>query len=118
MPESRTAKFLLMFLVFIVSSPLKSDSLRPDHFREANKISRTQEDRLAGLQPGKDTIETAHKRFGKDPGWQMDSNLVSWRDDCNNQGLFVSFESNGVIQTVRVGPPNGTLNADCNEKGY
>jgi hypothetical protein len=71
---------------------------------------------LAGLRPGKDSLQTAIHRFGR-AATQSDSGLAVWSDPCNHVLLEVNSSAGGVIQgaTAELGP-GGT--ADCVAKAF
>jgi hypothetical protein len=112
--SSVVAILLLLTLWPVVAPPTHASR------KEAENPKQVKEDALAGLRPGRDTIEKAYRRFGKDrvdQGQSTDSS-ISWRDVCNHQGLTVAIDSNGVIQEVIVGPEVGVTTADCDAKSY
>ena len=86
---------------------------------EKGNTKQTIENEIAGLRPGKDTVEKAYRRFHKDrvikdlspPGSAL------WMDNCNHQTLTVGFDAKGIIREVRIAPAP-VSNADCNPKAY
>lgn len=111
MQFSRAAAILILGLPVLVAIPCVGEA--PGRLRSETK--------LAGLQPGRDTLETAYKRFGKDTVDQGMSHLpalAAWRNPCTNQELAVTDDANGVIQELVVQPPLGASNVDCTRKSY
>jgi hypothetical protein len=74
---------------------------------------------IAGLRPGKDTIEKAYRRFHKDRVIKELSPPSSalWMDNCNHQMLTVGFDPKGVIREVRI-EPAPVSNVDCSPRSY
>jgi hypothetical protein len=64
-------------------------------------LRRMNERTLAGLRPGKDTVDRAKSKY-KDPqlGKSVDT-WLSWIDSCRGQLLSVEKDSGGKIRTVR-----------------
>lgn len=83
----------------------------PRHFRE---------DRLAGLRPGRDSIEQAYRRFGKERADRTLSSAASpvWIDNCNHEQVIVQASSRQVINRITVTPTPGVTTADCDLKAY
>jgi hypothetical protein len=94
---------------------------RSSQISQHEKVSTKQtiENEIAGLHPGKDTIEKAYRRFHKDRVIKEFSSPGSalWMDPCNNQTLTVGFDAKGIIREVRIAPAPMS-NADCNPKAY
>jgi hypothetical protein len=84
---------------------------------KTTETKRVREEKLAGLRPGKDTVDQAYKHFGEGDAPKSDS-LLSWRDDCNHQQVSIAFDPRRIIESVTVERPPGTLNADCELKAY
>lgn len=78
------------------------------------------ETKLAGLRPGKDTIESADRRFekGNVNKFLADDSSSSWRDSCNYQELAVTVTPAGIIQSVAVHPATVSIDADCGLDQY
>jgi hypothetical protein len=59
---------------------------------------------LAGLQPGKDVLEKASKKFGKESniGAHDDPNAHTWRINCDLDDLVIEADTNGIIRDVTV----------------
>ncbi len=109
-----------ILILFLLALPLVvvSSANAGQEGTESTKLVR--EVTLAGLRPGKDAVESAYRRFGKE---NVDKHLstdttVSWRDECNHQELTVGIGPSGVIREVTVGPPIAVTDADCFQKAY
>jgi hypothetical protein len=74
---------------------------------------------LAGLRPGKDALDKASKRFGKEFAINApdEPNAHSWRINCSVDGLVVEAGSNGIIRNVTVSSHvPGRIGADCDDR--
>lgn len=83
----------------------------PRHFNEG---------KLAGLRPGRASIERAYRRFGKnhvDPVLSSAKSPV-WIDNCNHEQVTVHADSMGVINEITVAPARWVIDADCELKAY
>jgi hypothetical protein len=81
---------------------LADSVLASSHLGQASVTPhRTNESTLAGLRPGRDTVDRAKSRY-KDPqiGKPVDT-WFSWIDPCRGQLLSVEKDPKGKIQTVR-----------------
>ena len=117
-----TAVLLFISLLAIPSTAQDKESVDPRSSRMPEKEQRnskqTIEYKIAGLRPGRDTIETAYGRFRKDrvikdlstPGGAV------WIDPCNRQMLTVAFDPEGTIHEVSIEPY--PIDADCIISSY
>jgi hypothetical protein len=76
---------------------------------------------LAGLQPGKDALDKASKKFGKESNFKApdDPNAHSWLVNCPSDDLVIEADTNGIIRDVTVSCyPNRTdrIIVDCNDR--
>ncbi len=74
---------------------------------------------LAGLRPGKDSLEKASKKFGKESkiGAPDDSNAHSWPINCFVDDLEVEADPNGIIRNVTVSfNVTARIVADCDDR--
>ena len=74
--------------------------------------------KIAGLRPGRDTIERAYRRFHKS---RMVKELSAphsavWLDPCNHQMLTVAFDAKGIIRDITV--QRYPSEVDCAPKAY
>jgi len=85
----------------------------------AGRPKRVNELTLAGLQPGKDVLEKATKKFGKEFTINApdDPNAHCWRINCFVDGLIVEADPNGIIRNVTVSAnvPFRII-ADCDDR--
>jgi hypothetical protein len=75
---------------------------------------RTNELTLAGLRPGRDTLEKAARLNGK-PGTTSasDGSQTEWRDACRNAFLTVDTDGRNHVQVIRTGSRVGSGIVDC-----
>jgi hypothetical protein len=74
---------------------------------------------LAGLRPGKDSLEKASKKFGKESTIMApdDPNAHFWRINCFVDGLVVEADSSGMIRNVTVSANvPGRIVVDCDDR--
>jgi hypothetical protein len=76
---------------------------------------------LAGLQPGKDALDKASKKFGAEANIRAhdDPNAHSWRINCDLDDLAIEADTNGIIRDVTVSfYPNRTdrIVVDCDDR--
>jgi hypothetical protein len=76
---------------------------------------------LAGLRRGKDSLEKASKRFGKESkiGAPDDPNARSWPINCFVDDLEVEADPNGIIRNVTVSFSSnltGRIVVDCDDR--
>jgi hypothetical protein len=87
----------------------------------AGAPKRVNELTLAGLQPGKDVLEKAFKRFGAESKIRAvdDANAHSWHPGCPMDDLLVEAGPNGLIQNVTVSVSHLTdhMIVDCSDRG-
>lgn len=82
---------------------------------------KVEEDTLAGLRPGKDSIQRAYQRFGKESIGESPlggPGVVDVQDFCTHQELFLTLDSSGLIQEVAVGHELADTDADCTPHSY
>jgi hypothetical protein len=104
------ALLLPISLLLVCSIAQDRDSVGPHSSQipedEKGRAKRVIEHKVAGLRPGKDTIENAYSRFHKDhvvkelspPGSAV------WMDPCTRQKLTVAFDPKGTIREIRIEP--------------
>jgi hypothetical protein len=66
--------------------------------------TRANELTLAGLRPGRDTLDAARKLYGE-TGLRTDDSdphTLTWTDPCRQRSLHIEADDNGVIQTIAV----------------
>jgi hypothetical protein len=66
--------------------------------RRANELT------LAGLRPGRDTVDAARKLYGE-TGLRVDDSdphTLTWMDPCRQRSLHIEADDKGVIQTIAV----------------
>lgn len=88
---------------------------------DGNVSKQIKEDTLAGLRPGKDTIERAYRRFGKErvrTSMSGDPGSVEVRESCNHEELTLTLNSSSVIEKATVGSEIGVANVDCTSQSY
>jgi hypothetical protein len=76
---------------------------------------------LAGLRPGKDSMEKASKKFGKEPNFRAPDapNVHSWPINCFVDKLEVEADPNGIIRSVTVSFSSnlaGGIVVDCADR--
>jgi|SRR5215470_16281923 len=77
---------------------------------------RINELKLAGLQPGRDSLEKAerlYKGLGDSP--KPEGETV-WDDVCRKTSLFISYDGKRKIETIRLSRMAGSTDADCFDK--
>jgi len=72
---------------------------------------------IAGLRPGRDTLDKAYRRFHKDRVELSSPGLALWVDECNHQKLTVVFDTKDIIREVRIEPDFVSM-ADCLPRAY
>jgi hypothetical protein len=76
---------------------------------------------LAGLQPGKDALDKASKKFGKDSNTKAsdDPNAHSWLVNCPSDDLVIEAGPNEIIRnvTVSVSHVADHMNFECSPRG-
>ena len=121
---NRAAMAILLFvnLQFSIAQDKGSVASSSSQVAEHGSDSRRQvmEYEIAGLRPGRDEVDKAYRRFGKD---QIDKYLSKpdsavWVDVCNFQMLTVTFDRNNVIRDVTIQHSPGVTDADCAPKAY
>lgn len=92
------------------------------HVAEQTRDSakRVVEYEIAGLRPGKDTVEKAYRRFGKDHVVKhlSGSDSAVWVDVCDSPMLTVTFDRNDIVRDATIQHSPGVTNADCDLKSY
>lgn len=75
---------------------------------------------LAGLKPGKDTLQNAIRRFGpsNDAAQSDPPRFVVWRDVCNHQQVLVAMDESGLIRAVVVEQELAIATSDCTPGSY
>jgi hypothetical protein len=75
---------------------------------------------IAGLRPGRDSIDKAYSRFHKDRVLDdSPPNSALWSNPCTQQMLTVSFDTNGIISEVKIEPaPQTNVIFDCDSSAY
>jgi len=71
---------------------------------EEGRAKRVIEYKVAGLRPGRDTIENAYSRFHKDrviKELSLPGSAV-WMDPCTREKLTVAFDTKGTIREIRI----------------
>jgi hypothetical protein len=102
-----TALLLSICLLAAPSIAQENDSIGPgslDIHRDAKANAKQAiEYKIAGLRPGRDSIDKAYGRFHKDRIFKDLSTPSSavWTDACNREMLTVAFDSRGTIREVR-----------------
>lgn len=99
---------LLSISLFAVSSTAQDKDSVGSHSAQVPEegeghTKRAIEHKLAGLQPGRDTMDKAYHRFRKDLISEAVSSSSSavWVEPCNGQMLTVGFAATGIIREVR-----------------
>jgi len=111
-----------LFVITAVIVPIfvlpRTSPQAPNHGKANSK--QVIEDKIAGLRPGRDTIEKAYDRFGRNRVIEdlSPAGSASWLDPCNHQELTVAFEPNRVIRQVRIQPEPSESIVDCSAKSY
>lgn len=82
--------------------------------RRANELT------LAGLRPGRDSLQAAEHRYREPaiPGTKNDPSHYLWADYCNQRALTVETADDGLIKSIEVGPAIGSLVPDCTPNSY
>lgn len=62
------------------------------------------EQKLAGLRPGKDAVQRAHRRFGKGGAIRLSARSFAWVSSCNREQVAIDLASNDSIDQITVGP--------------
>jgi hypothetical protein len=77
---------------------------------QAQGDDRANELTLAGLQPGRDTLAAASKRYGTKYATEGNASGKQWRDTCTGRLLEIEADASAPIQSVTVsalGPMDG-----------
>jgi hypothetical protein len=74
-------------------------------------LRRANERTLAGLRPGKDTVDRAKAKYKEQEVGKPVDTWLSWIDTCRGQLLSVKRDGRGKIQTVRA--ESFPYTADC-----
>jgi len=102
---------LLPTLASAQTAPAKTSGVtakRPPEHR-ANELT------LAGLRPGRDTVDRAallNQRFGK--GKELPGDQTAWYDQCRDVSLIVDKDNTNLVQVIRVGEWAEST-ADCSK---
>src|SRR5271154_1837679 len=91
-------RFWLLVSVVAVVALATQAGLRAGGPKPVNELT------LAGLRPGKDSLEKASKKFGEESKIKAsdDSNSHSWQVNCFLNDLLVEGGPNGIIRNVTV----------------
>jgi hypothetical protein len=77
---------------------------------------------LAGLQPGKDVLEKASKKFGEEANVRArdDPEAHSWQVNCFLDDLVIEAGPKGVIRNVAVSVSHAAdhMIIDCSDRGF
>ena len=86
----------------------------------AKQPARVNELKLAGLRPGRDSLQAARSLYRDPvvPGTKDDPSHFIWADFCNRRGLTIEAEADGLIKSVEVGAPFTNPTADCSPNAY
>jgi hypothetical protein len=57
---------------------------------------------LAGLRPGRDTLEEARHRYGSKDVSNLSDGTKQWRDACTGHAIMLELGANDVIQSVTI----------------
>jgi hypothetical protein len=92
----------------------------PTGISEPEKANHNQsiEYEIAGLRPGRDSIDKAYSRFHKDRVLNdSPPNSAIWWNPCTQQMLTVSFDTNRKIWAVKIEPaPQTSVIFDCDSR--
>src|SRR6266581_8851419 len=96
---------VLLLSIALVAAPFTGQDTGsgPTGISEPEKANHKQaiEDKVAGLRPGRDSIDKAYRRFHKDRALNdSPPNSAIWWDPCTQQILTVSFDTNRIIWEV------------------
>jgi len=80
--------------------------------RALHSYNRSNEWKLAGLQPGHTTIARAETLPDKPSKKDSDNHSAMWRA-CGGDELIVDLDGQGIVQSVRAAKGSGHLRADC-----
>ena len=86
--------------------------------KQAGKPARANELTLAGLRPGKDTLETAEKRYPNKTRHPSPTDMLLWMDLCIARQMSLDVNEAHVIRSIEVaiqgleGKPGGDCSGD------
>jgi hypothetical protein len=85
----------------------------------AKQPARANELTLAGLRPGRDSLQVAKKRLRDPaiPGTKDDPSHFMWVDSCNKRVLTVEAAANELVKSVQVSPFEAGV-IDCVPSAY
>jgi hypothetical protein len=72
---------------------------------------------LAGLRPGRDTLTRAKHLYKSFSDPLKEQGESSWDDACRATSLVLSYDQKQTIETIRVMRMQGSITADCFDKG-
>jgi hypothetical protein len=108
-------RFWLLVSVVAVVALATQAGLRAGGPKRVNELT------LAGLRPGKDSLEKASKKFGEESKIKAsdDSNSHSWQVNCLLDDLVVEAGPNGIIRNVTVSVSHAAdhIIIDCSDRG-
>jgi hypothetical protein len=81
------------------------------------QTARANELTVAGLRPGKDSLEKALARYPKGAASGKGESEYSWKDGCRQEQLLVRFASGRIVDQVRVVRPVETEKIECAAPG-
>ena len=88
---------------------------------QAGGPKRVNESTLAGLQPGRDALEKASKKFGKESNVKAadNPNAHSWQVNCTLDDLVIEAGPNGIIRNITVSVTHAAdhIIIDCSNRG-
>ena len=107
-------KFWLLVSVVVAVVLALQLGLRAGGPKRVNELT------LAGMRPGRDTIEKAQRRYKQSlrRGVLGDPNLFQVDDPCNNRMLAINEAASGIVDSIVVGPTVGRLVIDCTPESY
>jgi hypothetical protein len=107
-------RFWLLVSAVAMVTPAVQVGLRAVQRGRVNELT------LAGLRPGRDTIEKPQHQYKESlrRGVLGDPNLFQVEDYCNRKMLAINEGASGTIDSIVVGPTIGAVNADCSPGSY